>query len=135
MEKLELAPGARILDLACGQGRHAIPLAQHGYRVTGLDLSEPSLTFAREAAAEAGAKIDFVQADMREIPFADEFDAVVNIFTAFGYLESEQEDQLVLARVARRFAQRGSSSSRRSASPDSCGGSSRRGGASSPTAR
>src|SRR5436309_6714365 len=86
---LTLPPGSRILDLCCGHGRHAIPLAQRGYQVTGQDLSDYFLQRAREAAAVQGVQVQWVHHDMRGIPFENEFDAVINIFTAFGYLESE----------------------------------------------
>jgi SAM-dependent methyltransferase len=100
--QLGLAPGARLLDLCCGQGRHAVPLAQLGYRVTGLDLSRPLLA---RAAATAGQLVGLVAADMRRLPFADgSFDAVLNLFHAFGYLEDEAQDELVLGEVARVLA-------------------------------
>jgi SAM-dependent methyltransferase len=93
--------GARILDLACGHGRHTIRLAKLGYRVTGVDLSATSLELARARAAEAGVDVDFRQGDMREIDFDAEFDAVVNLFTSFGYFDDEADDRRVLERVAR----------------------------------
>jgi SAM-dependent methyltransferase len=96
---LNLPPGSRILDLACGHGRHAIPLAERGYRVTGQDLSDVFLDRARAAANACGVTVDWVHSDMREIPFVDEFDAVINIFTAFGYFESDAEDERVLHEV------------------------------------
>ena len=98
---LGLPAGARVLDLACGWGRIAVPLAERGYRVTGLDLSDAFLARAREAAQGAGVDIDFQRADMREIPFAGEFDAVIMMLSAFGVLESDDEDEKVLAAVAR----------------------------------
>ena len=102
--QLGLAPGARLLDLCCGPGRHAVPLAQLGYRVTGLDLSRPLLARAA-AAADGGPPVGLVAADMRRLPFADgSFDAVLNLFNAFGYLEDEAQDELVLAEVARVLA-------------------------------
>jgi SAM-dependent methyltransferase len=69
--------------------------------VTGLDLSEHFLGKAHEAARAAGVDIDFQRADMREIPFVGEFDAVVIMGSAFGVLESDEEDQKVLVAVAR----------------------------------
>src|SRR5207248_4506086 len=96
---LDLPPGSRILDLACGHGRHSIPLAERGYRITGQDLSEVFLSRARTEADVRGATVNWVHSDMREIPFVDEFDAVINIFTAFGYFESDAENQQVLHQV------------------------------------
>jgi SAM-dependent methyltransferase len=98
---LELLPGARVLDLCCGHGRHAVPLAERGFRLTGLDLSETFLAHARRAAAERGVKVTWLHGDMRHLPFEGEFDAVVNLFTAFGYFEDEEEDLEVLRGVRR----------------------------------
>ena len=98
---LDLLAGARVLDLACGWGRVALPLAQRGYRVTGLDLSEAFLARARRDAQEAGLDIDFRRADMRQIPFVAEFDAVIMMCSSFGVLESDEEDEKVLHAVAR----------------------------------
>ena len=81
--QLGVAPGARLLDLCCGPGRHAVPLARLGQ----------------------GQPVGLVAADMRRLPFAGaSFDAVVNLFHAFGYLEDETQDELVLAEVARVLA-------------------------------
>ncbi len=96
---LNLPPSSSILDLCCGHGRHALALAKRGYRVTGLDLSEVFLQHAQAEAQTQGVQVRWVQGDMRTIPFENEFDAVINIFTAFGYLESEEEDQKVLQQV------------------------------------
>jgi 2-polyprenyl-3-methyl-5-hydroxy-6-metoxy-1,4-benzoquinol methylase len=98
---LALEPGARVLDLACGHGRISLELARRGLEVVGVDLSERSLELARSAAEQEGVSIEFVRADMREITFANEFDAVFNIFTAFGYFEEERENQRVLEAVER----------------------------------
>jgi SAM-dependent methyltransferase len=98
---LGLEPGARVLDLCCGQGRHAVELARRGYAVTGLDLSEYLLGLAAERAERAGVSVEFVRRDMRDLPWTDEFDAVVNMFTAFGYLETDAEDEKVLHAVRR----------------------------------
>ena len=93
-------PQSRILDLCCGQGRHAVPLAKAGYQVTGLDLSTQLLAQAIEAAGREGTEVEWIQSDMRQIPYTQAFDAVINIFTSFGYLENEAEDQQVLEQVA-----------------------------------
>jgi SAM-dependent methyltransferase len=98
---LDLQPGLQVLDLCCGQGRHCIELARRGMIVTGLDLSATLLAEARQTAAAAGAQVRWVESDMRQIPFEGEFDAVLCMFTAFGYLESDEEDQKVLEAAAR----------------------------------
>ena len=108
--QLGLAPGARLLDLCCGPGRHAVLLARLGFRVTGLDLSRRLLAEAAAAAAGQGEPVGLVAGDMRRLPFADaSFDAVLNLFHAFGYLEDEAQDELVLAEVARVLAPAGAS--------------------------
>jgi len=82
VELLGLPAGAKILDLCCGHRRHAIPLAERGYQMTGLDLSEVFLRHAREAAEARGVEVRWVRSDMRDVPFEAEFDAVLNLFTA-----------------------------------------------------
>ena len=96
VDSLGLQEGARVLDLACGHGRHAVALAQRGMVVTGQDLNEDYLRKAREDAVREGVEIETVQGDMRDIPFTSEFDAVINMFTAFGYFDSDDEDVRVL---------------------------------------
>jgi len=97
VEALELQPGARVLDLCCGQGRVSVELARRGFTVTGLDLSEYLLGLAKERAEQAGVTVEWVPRDMRDLPWEGEFDAVVSVFTSFGYLETDEEDQKVLA--------------------------------------
>ena len=101
---LGLAPGSKVLDLCCGQGRHAIRMAQAGLQVTGLDLSPTLLAVARQEAEATGVELALVEGDMREIPFRGKFDAIVNLFTAFGYFESDAENAQVLRGVARALA-------------------------------
>ncbi len=104
---LVLPKGSSILDLCCGHGRHSIPLAQHGFKVTGQDLSEVFLREAEKEALAKGVHVDWLHSDMRNIPFENEFDAVINIFTAFGYLEDQGEDQKVLRQVCKALKQGG----------------------------
>lgn len=99
--KLGLQPGAKVLDLCCGQGRHLLDLTRRGYDVVGVDLSEYMLGRCREAAAVSGIEPRLIHADMRELDFDSEFDAVINVFTSFGYLESDEEDQKVLDGISR----------------------------------
>ncbi len=98
-----LAPkkGAKILDCPCGHGRHSIELARRGYEVTGQDLNGFFLGEARRAAKRANVSVRWVKGDMREIPFENEFDCALNLFSAFGYLESDEEDQKALGQVAK----------------------------------
>jgi SAM-dependent methyltransferase len=98
---LDLQPGERVLDLCCGQGRHAVLLAAMGLDVTGLDLSKQYLRLTEAAAREHNVTLHTVHADMREIPFESHFDAIVNMFSSFGYLESEAEDAKVLDSISR----------------------------------
>ncbi len=98
---LNLPAGSSLLDLCCGHGRHTIALARRGFYMSGLDLSPVFLQQARNEAVRKGVQVRWVESDMRQIPFEDEFEAVINIFTAFGYLESEEEDQRVLQQVQR----------------------------------
>ena len=98
---LKLKPGASVLDLCCGQGRHSVQLAKRGLKVTGLDLNPEYLELATKAAKAAKVKIETITADMREIPFNNKFDAIVNMYSSFGYLESEAEDLKVLESAAR----------------------------------
>jgi len=87
----------RVLDLGCGPGRHTAALVRRGARVVGLDLSRALLRAAREAGAER-----LVRADMRSLPLRDAaFDAVLNLFTSFGYFAADAEHETVLREVAR----------------------------------
>ena len=97
---LNLPAGASVLDLCCGQGRHCVRLAQAGMKVTGFDLSPHLLAAARRSAEAAGVDLTLVEGDMRNIPFQGEFDAIVNLFTAFGYFDDTQ-NQGVLHGAAR----------------------------------
>ena len=96
-----LKKGAAVLDLCCGEGRHAIPLAKRGFRVTGLDYQREFLKTAHSAARAAGVRVEFVRADARRPRFERRFDAIFNLFTSFGYFATEAED-LALLRSARR---------------------------------
>ena len=82
---LELEPGMEVLDLACGHGRLANRLAERGVRVTGLDSSALFLERARADAAARSVEVEYVEGDMRAIPWQERFDRVFNWFTAFGY--------------------------------------------------
>lgn len=89
--------GDRILDLACGAGRHAAPLGRRGAQVVGLDLSMPLLVTARHRGAGP-----LLRGDMRALGLrSGSFDAVLNLFTSFGYFDSDREHERVLREVSR----------------------------------
>ena len=79
--------GGKVIDVACGTGRHVLALAARGYRVTGVDLSEDMLTRARESAVDAAAPIEFHSRDMRNIDLPGRrFDAACCLFDSIGYV-------------------------------------------------
>lgn len=96
---LGLSPGAAVLDLACGFGRHAIGMAARGYRVTGIDFNPRYLEIAAEEARVAGASVEWRTGDMRALGFERAFDGVYSYFTSFGYF-GDEENERVLAEVA-----------------------------------
>jgi SAM-dependent methyltransferase len=85
--RLDLPPGSRILDAPCGPGRIARRLASAGLDVTGVDLSAPFLALAQAEPGPPGGLITYVQGDLRQLPVAGPFDAVVCWFTSFGYYD------------------------------------------------
>lgn len=90
-----------ILDLACGQGRHSIELAKRGFRkITGLDYSQLLLQKAKKDANKGGMSINFIRGDMHHLPFENKFDVVIMMFTAFGYFD-DLENQQVLEQVSK----------------------------------
>jgi len=101
VEALGLNKGDRVLDVCCGQGRHAVELARRGFDVVGADLSEYLLDLARKAAQEASVSVRFERCDMRELPWAEEFDAAINMYTSFGYFESDDDNEKTLHAIHR----------------------------------
>lgn len=88
--KLALAPGARVLDVPCGNGRHALELAARGFSVVGVDLAEEFIAEARASSRQRQlSSIDWRLADMRQLPWQAEFDAAICLGNSFGYLEHE----------------------------------------------
>lgn len=88
-----------VLDLCCGPGRHTIPLAQKGLEVTAVDFSAFLLDRAREHARAAQVTPEFVRADMRSFVRPNTFDAVLNLYTSFGYFEDRHDDERVLTNI------------------------------------
>lgn len=107
IEVLGLPAGARILDCPCGQGRHAHLLAEAGYDVDGVDYSRDLLALAKERGTSRTLR--FRRGDMRKLPrrWTGRFDAVVNLFTSFGFFLDPADDRRVLAEFARVLARGG----------------------------
>ena len=98
---LGLRRGSRVLDLACGTGRHSIELARAGCGVAGVDISPAYLAEARRDARRRKARVEWLRRDMRALAFNGEFDAAVNLFTSFGYFPKAADDLRVLRGVRR----------------------------------
>ena len=82
---LKIDPGASILDLCCGPGRHSLELSRRGFSLTGVDRTKSYLEKARKQAETEGLKVEFIQEDMRSFCKSNTFDVVINLFTSsFG---------------------------------------------------
>lgn len=100
---LNLPEKAKVLDLACGKGRHSIYLNQLGYNVLGADLSENSIA---EANKNSNEHLHFKVHDMRE-PFEEKFDAIFNLFTSFGYFENDEDNLTTLKAIKESLSEYG----------------------------
>jgi SAM-dependent methyltransferase len=100
---LNLPEKAKVLDLACGKGRHSIYLNQLGFNVLGADLSENSIA---EATKNTNETLHFKVHDMRE-PFEEKFDAIFNLFTSFGYFENDEDNLTTLKAIKESLSEYG----------------------------
>lgn len=101
IKSAKLRPAEKILDLACGHGRHSIELSSRGFsRITGLDYSTIFIQKARADADKAKVAVEFLEGDMRNLPFTEKYDVVLSLFTSFGYFEDKQ-NQAVLGQMAK----------------------------------
>jgi ubiquinone/menaquinone biosynthesis C-methylase UbiE len=97
-DALNCPKNAKILDLCCGYGRHTHLLAKSGsYHMTGLDLSHHYLHIARTKFSHP--QVTYVKGDMRNIPYENYFDAVINLFTSFGFFDRDEENETVIKQV------------------------------------
>lgn len=96
---LGLTSGVRILDIPCGHGRHSVELARRGHTVTGVDINSFFLEKAHETAVATNISLRLKKMDMREIQFKDEFDVALNLFTAIGYFDNDEDDQRILHNI------------------------------------
>ncbi len=92
---LQISTNSHILDLPCGKGRHSIYLNSLGYKITGADLSENSINYAKNFENDS---LNFAVKDMRK-PLSQSYDAIFNLFTSFGYFENDEDDILVLENI------------------------------------
>ncbi|HEV7483644.1 MAG TPA: class I SAM-dependent methyltransferase [Solirubrobacterales bacterium] len=93
MRMLRPQGGERVLDLACGSGRHSLELKRQGFDAVGADISPELLEIARSDAEKEGLEVSFVEADLRELDFDAEFDIVLSLNDgAIGYLETDAEN-------------------------------------------
>jgi SAM-dependent methyltransferase len=100
---LNLPENAKVLDLACGKGRHSIYLNQLGFDVLGADLSENSIA---EASKNTNETLHFKVHDMRE-PFEEKYDAIFNLFTSFGYFENDEDNLTTLKAIKESLSEYG----------------------------
>jgi len=96
---LGLQAGSTVCDLCCGVGRHSVELARRQFCVTGVDRNLDYIETARRRGAAMGVDIEFVHEDMRSFWRSDCFDAVINMFTSFGYFEEPSDDIRVVENV------------------------------------
>ncbi len=92
LSKVNISHGSKVLDMACGAGRHSIIFAQYGFKVTAVDLSEKLIKVAKKTAAESNVNVNFIESDLREFAISEKFDLIVNLFTSFGYFEKDIEN-------------------------------------------
>src|SRR5215217_4687634 len=104
LDYLQPAPGSRMLDLACGNGRHSKHLAQYGFNVTGLDLALSSI---RDAKKWETPRLKFGQQDMRKPFGTDCYDYIFNFFTSFGYFKDEYENKIVVGNITNALKKNG----------------------------
>jgi ubiquinone/menaquinone biosynthesis C-methylase UbiE len=97
-KELRLKPGAKVLDLCCGYGRHSIALSERGYKVTGIDGSPLLIGEAEKAARKKGVSVEFINQDARKLDFRCSFDGCFNWFTSFGF-SSDKENEVMVKRA------------------------------------
>lgn len=111
LKNVKLEKNARILDAACGSGRHAFILAKKGYNVTGADISKFLINTARKTLNQKFSKIknriNFIITDLRELNYKKEFNLALNLFSSFGYFESDKENEKIIRNISRALVKEG----------------------------
>ena len=107
-QELAYDKSLKIIDVGCGTGRHSIELTKRGYHVTGIDLSDSQLAWAREKAKQCGLKIDFQKHDARALPFDGEFDAAIMLCEgSFPLMETDEMNFEILKNVTKALKEKG----------------------------
>ena len=99
LNNISIKQNADVLDMACGAGRHAVILSRKGFNVTAVDLSENLLSVAKQVAKAENLKINFVHSDIRDFAANIKFQLVLNLFTSFGYFETDAENFSILKKA------------------------------------
>ncbi|MEO3877962.1 class I SAM-dependent methyltransferase [Rheinheimera fenheensis] len=96
-----IPPSSKILDLACGVGRHTVELSLRGFKTSGLDYSAHLLELAKNYAKKKNADVEWIKSDMRKLDYNDIFDMVLSLWTSFGYFDQQVDNYRVLENVYR----------------------------------
>ncbi len=99
LSKINLKPDSKILDMACGSGRHSILFAKKGYNVAGIDLSENLLAEAKKLAEKEKLNVNLIKSDIRKFSTDNKFNLILNLFTSFGYFREDEDNFLVLKKA------------------------------------
>ncbi|UII28040.1 class I SAM-dependent methyltransferase [Fulvivirga maritima] len=97
IEYFQVTPDHKVLDLACGKGRHSVYMNEKGFEVVGVDLADHNIEYARQFENDT---LHFYEHDMREVFAHHEFDFILNLFTSFGYFGTEEENEKTISSVA-----------------------------------
>jgi len=104
IEKLQLKKGCKLIDIACGKGRHATYFNKKGMDVVGVDLSKNSLSAAKQFE---NSSLMFEMYDMREVYKENYFDIATNLFTSFGYFDNENDNLNAMNAIAKNLKSEG----------------------------
>lgn len=99
VQTLSIKPDSKILDMACGSGRHAVIFAKRGFDVTAVDLSQRLLSDAKATARENDVKINFVLSDILDFETTQRFNLALNLFTSIGYFDNDEDNFRVILKA------------------------------------
>ena len=102
-----LEKGSKVLDLACGAGRHSILFAKNNFDVTAVDISDNLLNVGRKTAEELKLNINFIKSDLRKLNLNEKFHLIINLFTSFGYFETDDENGEVIKMASQHLVDNG----------------------------